>query len=112
MFEKLFTGIFEEEDVAIVEWVTNLEGVDGISTAGLDLFADLVGSESVFVHTVVEVDSLGEVHAFSGDEPVSLSKDCFCFGVFGAEGAESTGTDFFLSILEEHWIVDNSKNIV
>ena len=65
LLEELFTGIFEKEHVSVVEWVTNLEGVDGISTAGLDLFADFMGSESVFVHTVVEFDSLDEVHALS-----------------------------------------------
>ena len=65
LLEKLFTGIFEEEYVSVVKWVANLEGVNGISTAGLNLFADLMGSESVFVHAVVEMDLLDEVHALS-----------------------------------------------
>ena len=51
--------------MTVVEWVTDLEGVDCISTSGLDLITDFSGGESVFVHAVVELDSLGEFSALS-----------------------------------------------
>ena len=65
LLDELFTGILKEEDVTIVERVSDLESVDGISSLGLNLFVDLLGGHSVVVHSVVEGNSLDEVHGLS-----------------------------------------------
>jgi len=63
LLDQLFTGIGQEEAVTVVEGVTDLEGVDGISTHGDSLIVDLFRGVSVLVHAVVEHDALHEVHA-------------------------------------------------
>jgi nickel-dependent lactate racemase len=40
LLEELLTGVLEQENVAIMEGVANLESVNGISVLGLDLLRD------------------------------------------------------------------------
>ena len=61
-FQELLSGVLEEENVTVVEWVSNLESVNGISISFLDLLVDFHGSISVLVHSVVEFDFLDESH--------------------------------------------------
>lgn len=75
LFDELLTSIFQQKDVSVVKWVTYLECVDCICTAGLDLVSDLLGSVSVLVHAIVESDAFGEVHACTRNEPVALILD-------------------------------------
>jgi hypothetical protein len=42
--------------VSIVEWVSDLESIDGISISGLDLIVNLLRGHSVVIETVVELD--------------------------------------------------------
>ena len=112
LVDEVNTGLLEEENVSVVEGVAYLEAVDGVGTTGLDLFVDFVGSVSVLVHAVAELDTGGEVHARSGNEPVALRVDGIGLRVFEAEATESTSADFFLSVFEEDCVVDNSKNCV
>lgn len=60
--EELVPGVVEEEHVAIVEGVPQLEGVDGVCILCLDLLVDLLGGLSVLVESVVELDLLNETH--------------------------------------------------
>jgi len=107
LLEELLTRILEEENVTIVERVANLEGVHGVSTTGLNLVGDLGGSEAVLVHAVVKLDALSEVHGGTRDEPFTLFHDGLGTSVVGAEGAEGTGADLFLAVLEEARVADN-----
>lgn len=111
-FDKLFTGILEEENVTIVERVADLEGIDGISLLFLDLLLDLVGGKSVLIESIVELNVFEERHGFSGYEEFTLSEDGGSAGVFLGEGTENTGTDFFLAVLEEGGLVDDSEDLV
>lgn len=52
--EELLTSIFKQKHVAIVQWVSHLEGVYCISTLGLNLSLDLCGCQSELIDTVVE----------------------------------------------------------
>ena len=61
--QELFPSVFQEKDVTIVKWVSDLEGVDGISILGLDLVMDLLWSHSVDVKSIVELDVLDESFA-------------------------------------------------
>ena len=112
LLDKLLSGILEEENVTIVEWVTDLEGVDGIGTLGLGSLLDLLGGKSPLVEVVVEGNSLDEVHGLSRDEEISLLHVNLSLGVLGGEGSESTGADLLLSVIEEAWLVDDSEDIV
>lgn len=58
---QLVTGILEQENVAIVEWVSDLEAVDSVSISLLHLLVDLTWGESVLVEAIVEFDALEEV---------------------------------------------------
>ena len=42
--QELFSGVLEEENVTVVEWISDLEGVDGISIS----FSDLLVYQFVF----------------------------------------------------------------
>jgi hypothetical protein len=101
LLDELLTGVLEEENVTVVEGIADLETVDGVSVASLDLLNDLTRGESVLVHAVVEGNSLEEMSSLSRDEEVTLSADSLSFGVLGREGTESTGADFLLSVIEE-----------
>jgi len=80
---ELFTGVLEEETVAIMEWVADLEAVDCVSTTLLHLLVDFTGEKSVLVKTIVELDALEEAGALSRDEPVTLLHNGLGLGVFG-----------------------------
>jgi hypothetical protein len=54
--QELFSGISEEENVAIVKRVSDLEGIDGISASLLDFLVNLLWGHSVVVKAVVELD--------------------------------------------------------
>jgi hypothetical protein len=56
--QQLFSGVVEEENVSVVEWVSDLESVDSISLSLLNLVVDFLGCESVVVKAVVEFDLL------------------------------------------------------
>lgn len=46
--------------MTIMEWVSDLEGIDSISISLLNLVVDLFGGLSVFVKAVIEFDFLDE----------------------------------------------------
>ena len=72
--EEFLTGVFKKENMAIMEWVSDLEGVNGISILCFDLFLNLRWSHSVFVQPIVERDSLRKASC-SRDEEVTLCND-------------------------------------
>jgi hypothetical protein len=80
--EELDTCILEEEAMSIVEWVSNLEGVNGISSSIYCFLVDLSWGESVLVKSIVILYSLDEVHFLSGNEVVSLDHDSFGLRMF------------------------------
>lgn len=65
LLEELLSGVLEEENVTVVEWVSNLESVHGIGLLLLDLFANLGWGQSILVHAIVELDVLQKSHAFT-----------------------------------------------
>lgn len=73
--DELLSGVLEEEAMSIVEWVSNLEGIDGIGSLLLNGVLDLLWSKSPLVHAIVEGDLLDESHLLSRDEEVSLLHD-------------------------------------
>jgi len=112
LLDELLTCVLKEEDVTVVERVSDLESVDGISSLGNNLFVDLLRSHSVVVHAVVEINLLDEVHRLSGDEPFTLGIDDLSLGVLGRHASEGSGANLFLSVLEEVRVVDDGENIV
>jgi hypothetical protein len=48
--------------VTIVERVSHLEGIDGISSEALDLFTDLLRGQSVLVKSIIEFNFVNEMH--------------------------------------------------
>lgn len=63
--DELLSGVLKEEDVSIVEWVSNLEGVDGVGSLLLSGLLDLLGGESVAVKAIVVGNLLDESHGLS-----------------------------------------------
>ena len=60
--DELLTSVLEEEDVSIMEWVSDLEGVDDIGILLNNFSLDLSRSQSVLVIAVVEDGSGNEAH--------------------------------------------------
>jgi len=109
---ELLTGVLEEENVTIVEWVSNLESVNSIGTSLLDLLRDLTWGISVLVKTIVELDLGEEAGGFTRDEPCTLLHDLSGSWVLGGEATEGTGADLLLSIGEESWLVNDGDDLV
>jgi hypothetical protein len=65
LFDELLSGVFQQEAVTVVEWVSNLESVDSVSSSLLSDIEDLLWSKSVLIHAIVEFDMLGESHFLS-----------------------------------------------
>lgn len=59
---QLFTGVLQQQAVAVVERITHLESINGISSFLLGEFENLRRKKSVLVHTIVIFYSLAEVH--------------------------------------------------
>jgi hypothetical protein len=47
--EELFSGVLEEKNVSVVEWVPNLESINNISISLLHKIIDFLWGESVLV---------------------------------------------------------------
>jgi len=94
-----------------MEWVSNLEGIDSVSFSSLNFFVDLIWGHSVVVHAVIESDVLEESHAGSRDKEVTLGHDSLDLWVLERMGTEGSGTNLFLSVIKELWVVDDSKDI-
>ena len=60
--DELLAGVLQEEDVSIVEWVSDLEGVDDVGVLLNNFSLDLSRSQSVLVIAVVEDGSGNEAH--------------------------------------------------
>ena len=110
LFHKLFTSIFKEKNVTIMEGVSNLEAINSICTTSSNLFNNLSWSKSKLVHTIIESNSGEEVCWLRRDKPVTLCKNGLRFRVFCWEGTEGTCANLFFSIFEESWLVQNSKD--
>ena len=110
LLDELLTGVLEEEHVSVVERVSHLESVNGISASVDDLSLDLSGEHSVLVVAVVEDGSLGEAHGGSRNEEVSLSEDGLSAGVVLGHAAEGTGADLFLAVVEEDGVLDDGED--
>lgn len=107
---ELLTGVFQEQNVAIVERVSDLEGVDDIGVLLDDSGLNLFWGESVLIVAIVEDWSLNEAHGVTADQEISLSEDGLSLGVVGRHAAEGTSADLFLSIVKEAWVLDDSKD--
>ena len=108
--DEVKSGLLEEEAMSIMEGVSDLEGKNSISVHLLCFGRDLSGSHSVLVNSIIPHNFLDEVHGFSRDKPFSLSHDSFNVRVRGLEASEGTGSDFFLSVLVEFRLVDDSDS--
>jgi hypothetical protein len=108
---ELLTSVLEEEAMSIMEGVSNLEGVDGISISFNHNVVNLLRSHSVVVETIIPLDVLKEVSGLSRDEPVSLGHNVLSHRVALLEASESSGADFFLSVFIEGGVVDDSNNV-
>lgn len=64
-FNELLTRILKKENVAVMERVPNLEGVDNISIFLLDFGPDLSWHQSVLIVAVVKDWSCDETHGFT-----------------------------------------------
>jgi hypothetical protein len=56
----LISSIIQKEHVSVMEGVSHLEGIDGISTLCFELISNLLRGKSIDVHIVVEFDFFDE----------------------------------------------------
>ena len=63
LLKKLLSGIFKKKYVSIVEWVSQLESINGIGVSLLDLSINLSWGDSVLIELVVELNVSNELHA-------------------------------------------------
>jgi len=94
-----------------VEWVTDLEGIDGISILCLNLFLDLLWSLSVSVESVVEFNFRNKSHTLSWNQIISLCHDSLNLVVLSWLNTKDSRRNFFLSVFKENWLFNNGKNI-
>ena len=107
---ELLTGVLEQENVTIMERVSDLESIDDISIFLDDGSLNLLWSQSVLIVAVVEDRSLDKAHRVSADQEVTLGKDSLSLGVVRRHAAEGTGADLFLAVVKENWVLDDSKD--
>jgi hypothetical protein len=112
LFNKLLTGILEEKHVTIVEWVSDLESVDYVSILRFNSTLNLAWGQSILVISIVKDGSLEEFHSLARDEEVSLSEDSLCLGMFGGHAAKGTSANFFLTVVVNFGLVDDSKDLI
>jgi len=65
LFDQLLPGVFKQQAVTVMKWVSDLESVNGI---GASLFGDLFNlsrQKSVFVQAIIVFDPLAESHFLS-----------------------------------------------
>ena len=62
LFDQLLSCVLEKKAVTVVKWVSNLEGVNGISSSFLGNLFDLGRQKSVVVHSIAILDPLTESH--------------------------------------------------
>lgn len=60
--DQLFSSVFKKENVSIMEWVSNLEGIDGISVSLLGFSIDFSWGKSILVNSIIEFNSLYKSH--------------------------------------------------
>jgi len=108
--DEVKSGLLEEEAMSVMEGVSDLEGKNSISVHLLCFSRDLSGSHSVLVNSIIPHNFLDEIHRFSRDKPFSLCHNSFNVRVRGLEASEGTGSDFFLSVLVEFRLVDDSDS--
>jgi len=70
--QELLTSIFKHENMTVVEWVSNLEGVDSISISLSDRLVDFHWSHSVLIHTIIEFNISQKVHFLTRYQEVTL----------------------------------------
>jgi hypothetical protein len=75
LLDQLFSGVLEQQHVAVVQRVAHLEAVDGIGTTGGDLLDNFARKVSVVIQAVVVLNAFEETSAFGRDEPVALGQD-------------------------------------
>lgn len=73
LLDKLFSGVLQQQHVAVVQGVAHLEPVHGVGTTGGDLFYNLAWEISVLVQAIVVLNAFEEASAFGRNEPVALS---------------------------------------
>ena len=97
--------------MSIVQGISQLEGVDSISTSLLNLVIDLPGCLSVLVHSISELDFADKPHRLATDQVVALSKNSFHFGMLGRQCSKYTGRDLFFAVFKEYWVLDDCVDI-
>ena len=112
LLDKLLTGILKKKYVTIVERVSNLESVDNVSILGIDSSLDLAWRQSVLVISIVKHGSLEEFHSLARNEEISLSEDSLGLWMLIRHAAEGTSADFFLTVVENLGLVDDSEDLI
>ena len=60
--DQLLPSVLQQEAMSVMEWVSHLEGINGISSSLLSNIVDLLRGKSVLVHTISKFDVLGKSH--------------------------------------------------
>lgn len=79
--QQLLSSVLEQNNVTVVQWVPQLEGVNCVSTSLDDLIIDLSGCLSVLIHAVLEFDLAHISNGGTTDQVVSLGQDPLYLGV-------------------------------
>jgi len=111
LLQQLLSGVLQDEYLPVVERVPPLEGIDAVSLSLLHHVVDLSGGESVLVKVIIECNLGYESCLGSSDAEVSLGHDPLYLGVLGGLSSEGPGADFFLSVIEEDGVFDDSQDL-
>ena len=60
--DKLLSSVLQQEAMSVMEWVSNLEGVNSISSSLLSNIVDLLWGKSVLIQAISKLDVLGKSH--------------------------------------------------
>jgi len=110
LLQQLLSGVLQEEHLPVVERVPHLESIDAVSLTLLHNVVNFSGGKSVLVKAIIENNLGYESCPSSTDTVVSLGHDPLYLWVLEGLCAKGSRTDFFLSVIEEDGVFDDSQD--
>lgn len=98
--------------MAVMKRVSNLKCVNCVGTSFSCNLVNLCWSHTILVHAIVEFDFLSKSHWCSWNQMVSLFPYTADFGMILRVSSKSFCNNFFLSIIKNFWLLNNSQNLI
>ena len=111
-FDKLFSCVFQQKTVTVMERVSYLKCINGISTSFLCNLTYLSWSHTILIHAIIKLDFASESHWWTWNQIITLLPYTPNFWMILRMSSKSLGTNFFLSIIENLWLFNNCHYLI